>query len=189
MPSSVGRVTSPGAFFRDSVTGDSDLKTSTLYLAQCVCVPYSTLLIYYSISLSLVSLMSPANKHRGLIGDRDRDTEIFCHDSGRIYAQPAVFCFRSACYFHSEHLIPASGLPSPKSGSLCSASVGPLEPFGRLKSRTGPVPTEPPSLFSDCLPVGPSSDRIRSDCRVAEQAPLRSPVKRLAVPLRRLAVS
>lgn len=115
--------------------------------------------------------MSPANKHRGLIGDRDRDTEIFCHDFGRIYAQPTVFCFGFNRTSFSRPKIRLVGL-------RLSRAFGTVV---RLKSRTGPVPTEPPSFDSDCLPIGPPSDRIRSDCRVAEQAPP-TPVKRCLTP-------
>jgi hypothetical protein len=74
--------------------------------------------------------------------------------------QPA-FCFRPACYLHSGCLIPAFGCPSPKSGSLISASVGPLN-RRQTEIKNGSRSYGTP-ILSFRLPSGcPPSGRVRS---------------------------
>ncbi len=70
--------------------------------------------------------------------------------------------------------VPPGGV-TPAESAMAGAHCFPLcRAFGtvaRLKERTVPVPAEPPIFLPDCFPVGPRSDRVRSTCRVAEQAP------------------
>ena len=149
---------------------------------MCLCA-VSTVLFYYYIYLSLVSPMSLPNIINHFPRDTDRD--IICLPSRflRPYvAQPSALCPQPSTW------IPF-GIPHSIQSERAVVKVRFVDlrlsrAFGtvaRLKQRTGPVPTEPPFLLSDCLPVGPPSDRIRSDCRVAEQAP-QTPVKRCLTP-------